>query len=231
MVLTLENFTLLMGKVNHVMAEMVVLQIPKEKQRVKRRLSQNQYSEYFLSEEQIGILLNSSSSISERTMIELMAKCGLRRNEVRMLEVQRIDFYNRVLNLVFTKRGKTRTIPIDGGTLSDLNLVIGNKRKEGFVFLNSRGRPYSVRNLNLIVAKAGRKAGLKNPNPFLKEINPHILRHSCARRWLRNGMRIEVVSQIMGHSSVKTTLDIYGRPSINDVKEQFERFGGLIKDG
>lgn len=36
--------------------------------------------------------------------------------------------------------------------------------------------------------------------------NPHKFRHSFAVNWLRSGGRIEVLSQMLGHSDIKTTL-------------------------
>src|ERR1035437_2351292 len=39
---------------------------------------------------------------------------------------------------------------------------------------------------------------------------PHWFRHSAATRWLRDGVSVEVVSKLLGHSSVTTTSAIYG---------------------
>ncbi|MGH3120978.1 MAG: tyrosine-type recombinase/integrase [Streptosporangiaceae bacterium] len=40
--------------------------------------------------------------------------------------------------------------------------------------------------------------------------DPHWFRHSAATRWLRDGVRIEVVSALLGHSSVTVTQSVYG---------------------
>src|SRR5215472_12859182 len=42
--------------------------------------------------------------------------------------------------------------------------------------------------------------------------DPHWFRHTAATRWLRDGVSVEVVSKLLGHSSVSTTSAIYGKP-------------------
>jgi integrase/recombinase XerD len=47
--------------------------------------------------------------------------------------------------------------------------------------------------------------------------NPHMTRHTFATRWLRRGGRLETLSMVMGHSSIKTTFDMYGHLDNRDV--------------
>lgn len=42
------------------------------------------------------------------------------------------------------------------------------------------------------------------------KIRFHALRHTCATILVQNGVSPNVVMQLLGHSSVKTTLDLYG---------------------
>jgi len=44
----------------------------------------------------------------------------------------------------------------------------------------------------------------------VKEIRFHDLRHTAASLMLNHGVPVLVVSKILGHSKVSTTLDIYG---------------------
>jgi site-specific recombinase XerD len=52
-------------------------------------------------------------------------------------------------------------------------------------------------------------------------------RHSAATRWLRDGVSIEVVSKLLGHSSVTTTSAIYGHLTIEDARAALEKAGWL----
>ena len=73
------------------------------------------------------------------------------------------------------------------------------------------------------MAWAGKKAGVENPNPKYKNLTPHLFRHSFAREWKKQGGSIESLSKILGHTSVKTTLDEYGTEDIDQVQENYER--------
>ncbi len=51
----------------------------------------------------------------------------------------------------------------------------------------------------------------------------HALRHTFATRCVENGMDLKSLSEIMGHSSVKITLQRYVHPSMDSKKEQMTR--------
>ena len=79
----------------------------------------------------------------------------------------------------------------------------------------------STVSINNVVKQAGARAKLVNPNPRLNNINPHLLRHSFARNWLARGKRKEILRMILGHESIKTTMDVYGEPSLEEIKQEF----------
>jgi len=51
--------------------------------------------------------------------------------------------------------------------------------------------------------------------------------HSAATRWLRDGVSIEVVSKLLGHSSVTTTSSTYGHLTVEDARAALERASWL----
>jgi integrase/recombinase XerD len=55
--------------------------------------------------------------------------------------------------------------------------------------------------------------------------DPHWFRHSAATRWLRDGVRIEVVSALLGHSSVTVTQSVYGHLTAEDARAALEKAG------
>jgi site-specific recombinase XerD len=57
------------------------------------------------------------------------------------------------------------------------------------------------------------------------EFGPHWFRHSAATRWLRDGVRIEVVSALLGHSSVSVTSSVYGHLTAEDARAALEKAG------
>ena len=50
--------------------------------------------------------------------------------------------------------------------------------------------------------------------------NFHALRHTFATNCIRNGMDAKALSEILGHSDVKTTLNRYVHPSMDDKRYQ-----------
>ena len=62
-----------------------------------------------------------------------------------------------------------------------------------------------------------------------KGLRFHDLRHSYATLMLQKGINPKIVSQILGHSSVSVTLDIYSHPPVDvqivclDVFESVEK--------
>ena len=50
-------------------------------------------------------------------------------------------------------------------------------------------------------------------------------RHGAATRWLRDGVSIEVVSKLLGHSSVTTTSATYGHLTVEDARAALEKAG------
>ena len=82
-----------------------------------------------------------------------------------------------------------------------------------FIFHEADKRPYSVRQIQRIVADIGLRAGIK-------KLHPHMLRHSLARWMLiEGGYTPQVVQVVMRHASYKTTVDNYGNLDISDVEK------------
>lgn len=62
----------------------------------------------------------------------------------------------------------------------------------------------------------------------LREIRFHDLRHACASLLLSQGIRVDLVSQMLGHSSPATTLAIYAHLMPGDQEEAARRMDGIL---
>lgn len=193
-------------------------------------------SQFHLSEEQIRLLIKHAEKLRDKVIIKLLAYCGLRRFEVAKIKIEEIDLETNKIRIM-GKKSIERLATIFSDQLSeDLKvymIYVLNNKKQGYLFtavssLNKKGH-ISSSEINRIVAKAGRQAHLKNPIPELKNINPHILRHSCARILKDRGLSLEVVQKVLGHLSYKTTMDLYGTKSISEMdKELKEKVGNIF---
>lgn len=187
-------------------------------------LKKQQYknSEFALDTRSIGKVINAAKSLRDRCVLKAFAQTGIRREELALLDVRDVDLKRRRLHIREGKGAKARTVPITDELRSDLELYIG-KRKTGPLFLSNQRRGLSIRSLNRIVHDAGVRSSIENPNPKYTGLTPHLFRHSFARQWKRQGLSIESLANILGHSSVATTWDLYGTESFEDVQENYER--------
>lgn len=213
----------------------------------KPKRKQNQASEFSLPRADILKIIHSAGEVSSetplrnRTIVGLLYWCGLRREEVATLEIKDIDFGQRVLTVI-GKGSKQRTIPIRPELLSDLRILLQGRAttcdviKEGKrvripapVFLSARTKPREPKAIdpsviNRVVTSASEHAGIKSPNPNMTNVSPHLFRHSFGRHWLDSGHDLRVLSAILGHESIATTVNIYGTPSQKKIRDEYETF-------
>lgn len=96
-----------------------------------------------------------------------------------------------------------------GGAWVDQNLVFPN-RKGGIMRTdNLRHRHFKP----LLV-----EAGLPN-------VRLYDLRHSFSTLWVESGENLELLQKILGHTSIKTTADVYVHLGETSKKRAMERFG------
>ena len=89
-------------------------------------------------------------------------------------------------------------------------LVEFSKHEQGRVFAISRVRAFQI------VKRAGERVGLTN-------ISPHILRHSFAVHWARQGGDLVKLQRQLGHTKLSTTTDMYLHFSTADIAREYEK--------
>ncbi len=186
------------------------------------------YNEYYLNWDEINSIIAAAKNLKESTILKILARTGMRRFELANLKVKDIDFERKRLFIEKGKGGnakdpKSRAVPIDDDTLQAIKFYVGS-RKTGFL-IQSNKKGYdgiSLSQINRIVANCAKRAYVKNPNPKLKNMNPHIFRHSFSRLSLAAGIPFNMVQRIAGHADARTTLQMYGIPSITDTQQLYE---------
>ncbi len=91
----------------------------------------------------------------------------------------------------------------------------------GFIFTSAVGTPIDPRNFYREFTKICRDAGLG-------DWHPHELRHSAASLMLAQGVKLQVVSQVLGHASIRMTADVYGHVLDPDRQEAANAMGALL---
>src|ERR1039457_274708 len=96
-----------------------------------------------------------------------------------------------------------------------------------YVFVNlfpePRGHAWSYPAVYDLVLRLRAKTGI--------DFDPHWFRHSTATRMLRDGVPVEVVSKVLGHSSVAVTSAVYGHLTAEDARRALEAAGWFSAAG
>jgi site-specific recombinase XerD len=93
-------------------------------------------------------------------------------------------------------------------------------RPSKYLFEGQGGGKYSIRSVQNVFKSATQKANIN------KDVGIHGLRHSFATHLLENGTDISYIQQLLGHSSVKTTM-IYVKVAQKNLKKVKSPLDGL----
>ena len=212
----------------HTVKSLMTQRIGRRRIALKKRIGSN--AEYSLTLKQIEKIIDTSQCLRDKALIQVLAFTGIRRAETAALEVSDILWNEKLLIIRGGKGNKQRLVPLPDFVLSGIQSLIGKRTTEA-IFLSRSGRRLSCRQVNRIVVKAGKAAGVSNPNPNQGNITCHLFRHSFARHWKDKKGSIESLSRILGHTSVKTTWDLYGTESLEDIQRNYENMMREFRKG
>ena len=198
--------------------------VPPSKERKKERET--------LSDEALAAILhqppNTKTGLRNRTMMTLLYDSAARVGELLGLKLGDINIagkepYIRVLG----KRNKERIIGISTRTADHLRTYIGvyhKKQQKGmflfFTTINGISNEMSSGNVRRFIqqyANEARDSGIDVPNT----VYPHMLRRTRATNLYQDGIDIEMVSKVLGHSKTETT-KIYAKPSLEQMRAALE---------
>lgn len=108
----------------------------------------------------------------------------------------------------------------------------------GFIFTNREGYVHNPQTINRAIKRIytayneqeKERAKQEHREPALiRHFSVHNLRHTFCTRFCENETNIKVIQEIMGHSDISTTMNIYAEATENKKKESFENLQGKIK--
>ncbi|MFJ8857047.1 tyrosine-type recombinase/integrase [Streptomyces sp. NPDC102451] len=176
----------------------------------------------------------------------LAVALGLRRGEVLGLRWSDIDLERRTLTVRnqiqrvqkelyadSTKNRRTRAIPVPLMCVAPLRwqrLRQATQRHDAgqawhdsdYVFTTRTGRTIEPRNLSRSFERITEDAGLRR-------IRLHDARHGCATLLFAAGVPARVVMEILGHSQIAVTMNIYTHVSDDNRREAMENMDRLLR--
>lgn len=170
----------------------------------------------FLYEEEVTAMIENAFSLRNKFIISLLYSSGIRLSE--MLALNRDSIVNRTFSVIGKGR-KARLCFIDCRTeeLMEAYLASRDDNCEALVVSAVYKQRMTATNVQLLIRNSAKRAGIE------KRVTPHILRHSFATNFMRNNGSIRYLSNLLGHSSVSTTM-FYTHIVDNDLRQQYERF-------
>lgn len=71
-----------------------------------------------------------------------------------------------------------------------------------------------------------KKYNKSHAEPLPAGITPHVLRHTFCTEMANAGMNPKTLQAIMGHSSIKMTMDYYAHASVDSAQSEIDRLLG-----
>ncbi len=179
-----------------------------------------------LSESQVEELLAAPDTakplgLRDRAMLELLYATGLRVSELVGLTLPQLRLDVGFL-IVYGKGGKERVVPVGeqaegwiGRYLREVRGELARGRHET-VFVNRAGRPLSRQGFWKILRGHGQAVGIR-------ELSPHVLRHSFATHLLEHGADLRAVQAMLGHADISTT-QIYTHIHEQRLRKLYDAF-------
>ena len=177
----------------------------------------------------------------------LLLLLGLRRSELLGLRWEDVDLDRGVLHVrqglhrldgelrfLEPKTARSRrSIPLPmlcAGALRDHSKTQDEEREtarawtdSGLVFVTPIGTAIDPRNFSRTFAKWCTQAGVP-------VVRLHDLRHTCVSLLLSLEVHPRVVMEIVGHSAMEMTMNVYGHVALDDQRQALDRLNGLLED-
>ena len=160
-------------------------------------LLENNYTIRYLKIDEEPRLFTSIDKLHPylRPIVTSALQSAMRKGEILYLKWSYINFDFGFIELLETKSGKSRQIPISKKLLEVLNSL---PRISEYVFVNPKTmKPY-------VDIKKAWQAVLKDAK--IENFRFHDLRHTAITRMVEKGIPLPVVQEIAGHTKIETTM-------------------------
>jgi integrase/recombinase XerD len=156
-----------------------------------------------LDDRRIATCLKSVANETERAMLLLSIKAGLRAAEIADLTWDRVDFEGNTLLLTETKGDKPRSLPINAQLRDSLLALRPVNNKPSRVIIGPFGRPLSANSVaqwfrKFYVVRMGWEG-------FSSHSGRRTFVTKAARAIIEAGGTLKDVQSMVGHADMKTT--------------------------
>lgn len=179
----------------------------------------------YLTPEQVESLLNACNKYI-RYPVEFAMYTGLRADNIFGLRWEQVNLFSKEITVQIKSNipgGKTLRLPISDKMMEIL--LKQTPAPKGLVFKNKVGK--KVTRYNVYFSKARTRAGLDKESGY--DTKFHDLRHHAATMLRKSGVPIEIVQQILGHTTITTTMK-YAHISEDEIFAALNNLGHLAQN-
>ena len=173
-----------------------------------------------LTQIELEYIRRACKTLKEKAIIEVLYSTGCRVSELARLKKSDIDWNDKSVHL-FGKGNKHRISFLNAKAEVALKEYLESRSDENkYLFVSDRRphNPIKKEALEKIVRNISKRSSC-----MTKHVTPHVLRHTTATTAIRNGMPVEDISKLLGHSNIDTTM-IYAKTSLENVKAGHKRY-------
>jgi integrase/recombinase XerD len=151
-----------------------------------------------LDTQEVQRLIDAIHNIKHKALVSVLYSGGLRLSECATLKPYHIESGRMKIRIEQGKGKKDRYTILSHRALALLRQYYQACRPQKWLFEGPRGHLH-FRTIGKIIGDAAIRANIG------KRVSPHTLRHCFATHLLEQGVSLQVIQQLLGHSSIKTT--------------------------
>jgi integrase/recombinase XerD len=165
----------------------------------------------FLTPEEMAQVLGAVEHPKHRMMLETIYATGVRCGELVRLRVEDLDSKRKVIIVRNGKGQKERLTLLSDALLVKLRAYYRQYRPKEWLFEGIQGHAKES-----VPQKACQRA--EQESGVGKRVTPHIVRHSFATALLEQGVDLVTISNLLGHSRIKTT-ELYTHVTLKKLQQ------------
>lgn len=97
-----------------------------------------------------------------------------------------------------------------------------------FIFLNREGHLHKPMDLNRAIIRIINRYNRDNQSNKIRRFSVHNLRHTFCTRLCENENNIKVIQEVMGHSNITTTMNVYAEVTDSKMQEAISKIDDKI---
>jgi integrase/recombinase XerD len=157
-----------------------------------------------ISVEEMAMLVLSILDVRDRALILLLAKTGIRRQELVSIDCDDVDWETQSIQLKPTPKRTNRTVYFDGECARVLNRWLSSRNRgdpeTDALFTNQYGRRLQRQSVYRTVVTHAEAVDLHDPDSYdpAERFTPHCCRHWFTTHLRRSGMQREFIKELRG---------------------------------